>query len=65
MTRLQASKTAKKLWGKKACIERTDYQKRGRIYKVGYMELGFFNVIGEGKSWDESINDAKKKMGII
>lgn len=53
----------KKRWGDKGGFSSNCKRPNGkRSFRVGYIECGFFNVIGEGESWHEAITNADKKI---
>lgn len=57
MTNKQALKEATKRWGKKAAIRPLSKAKR-----VGYIAMGmFFNVEGEGDTWEKAFAAADAK----
>jgi len=64
MTRKQALAKAQKRWGKTACIE-VIRPRSGSLrlsHSVGWVALGlFYNVEGEGDSWDAAFAQATEK----
>ena len=52
----------KKRWGDKGGFSSNCKRPNGkRSFRVGYIECGFFNVEGEGESWEEALTNADKK----
>ena len=53
----------KKRWGNRGAYSSNCKRPTGeRSYRVGYVECGFFNVVGEGASWAEALANADKKI---
>lgn len=61
MTNKQALKLAQKKWGEKGCIQ---YRPQFKLsYAVGRIVMGIlFDTKGQGQSWEEAFQDAKRKI---
>ena len=53
----------KKRWAERGCYSSSckNFNTGKRSFRVGYIECGFFTVVGEGESWEEALTNADKK----